>query len=104
MKGKGVQGLNELLSLSSCFSLHLNTTEPVSLKVVTLLHPHLSAGSRLIHHELLHVHLLGSVLCLPSCLSGQGVCSLRMRLWDPRGKENVAFSRPFQVHLERRDV
>lgn len=33
MKGKGVQGLNELLSLSSCFSLHLNTTEPVSFSL-----------------------------------------------------------------------
>ena len=54
--------------------------------------PHLSAGAGLIHHELLHVHLLGSVLRLPGRLSGQGVCSLRLRLGDPRGEENDAFA------------
>lgn len=57
----------------------------------------LSAGPRLVHHELLHVHLLGSVLRLPGCLSGQGVRSLRLRLGDPRGEENPTFAKSFQV-------
>lgn len=48
----------------------------------------LSAGPRLLHHELLHVHLLGSVLRLPGRLSGQGFCSICLRLRNPRGEEN----------------
>lgn len=48
----------------------------------------LSAGPRLLHHELLHVHLLGSVLRLPGRLSGQGFCSVCLRLRNPRGEEN----------------
>lgn len=49
------------------------------------------AGPRFVHHELLHVHLLGSVLRLPGRLSGQGVCSVRLRLGDPWGEENPFF-------------
>ncbi|TMS02106.1 H(+)/Cl(-) exchange transporter 3 [Larimichthys crocea] len=35
--------------------------------------PGAGGGPRLVHHELLHVHLLGSVVRLPRRLSGQGV-------------------------------
>lgn len=52
-----------------------------------------AAGPRLVHHELLHVHLLGSVLRLPGRLSGQGVCSVRLRIGDPWGEENVALKK-----------
>lgn len=54
-----------------------------------------SAGPRLVHHELLHVHLLGSVVRLPRRLSGQGVRPVRLRLGDPWGEDNVAFTNPF---------
>ncbi len=39
-------------------------------------------GSRLLYNELLHVHVLGAVLRLPGRVSGEGVCSVRLRLWN----------------------
>lgn len=55
----------------------------MDFKTLIVSHSHLSAGPGLIHHELLHVHLLGSVLRLPGRVSGEGVCSVRLRLRDP---------------------
>ncbi len=72
---------------------------PVSFRVMILCLsplPRLSAGSRLVHHELLHVHLLGTVLRLPGRLSRQGVCTVRLRLGDPWGEENVDLTKPLQ--------
>lgn len=61
------------------------------------LYLHASAGSWLVHHELLHVHLLGSVLRLPGCLPGQGVRTLCLWIWDPWGEEHGALTQPTKL-------
>ena len=82
------------LALQTSFCRYLL---PATLEVFTS-SPGLSAGSRLLHHELLHVHLLGSVLRLPGRVSGEGVRAVRLRLWDPGGEwDEAAFTR---VRLE----
>lgn len=62
-----------------------------SVEVLSFAPSRLPAGSWLLHHELLHVHLLGSVLRLPGSLPGQGVCSVRLRFRDSGG-ESVMLS------------
>lgn len=49
----------------------------------------LSSGARFIHNELHNVHFLGFELCLLSSVSGEGVCSVCLWLWDSRGEVEV---------------
>ena len=46
----------------------------------------LVSGSWLVHHELHDVHLLGLEFRLSCRLPGEGVRTVRLWLWHPRGK------------------
>lgn len=58
---------------------------PAATSEFVLLNP-LVSGSWLVHHELHDVHLLGLEFRLSCRLAGEGVCAIRLWLWDPRGK------------------
>lgn len=80
--GKGTKMYSESkLSFFSIGVMEYNYT--ISSSLFYSCYVSLSAGSWLLHYELLHVHLLGSVLRLPRRLPGEGLRSICLWLRDP---------------------